>query len=156
MPFEEPLVFKAEWFDHSSGLYRRFNLSFYESDNSVEMFDLTTRKLFLKRCHADKLSKSDFFVGNTIVVYSRHLYIKECANDYTREQVDDQKQSVLILVYPESHYNIGHILDCMERGGFSVIRARTLKFTTITAQEFWQRFEKEEDIETHVSRMASK
>ena len=88
MPFEEPLAFTVEWFDLTSSLHRQFNLSFYESDSSVEMFDVKTRKMFLRRCVVSNgLDKKDLFVGNTIVVFARHLLIKDYSNDYTRNQV---------------------------------------------------------------------
>ena len=88
MPFEEPLVFQAEWFDSTSGLHRLFNLSFYTSDESVELYDLKTKKLFLRRAPAGYLTKKDLYIGNTVVIYSRHLLIKEFANEYTKNQVD--------------------------------------------------------------------
>ena len=74
---EEPLVFLAEWFDIASGLHREFNFSFYTSDNSVELYDLKTKKLFLRRAPGGYVTKKDLFIGNTVVIYSRHLLLKE-------------------------------------------------------------------------------
>ena len=154
MPFEEPLAFKVEWFDSASGLHRHFSFSFYQSDFSVEMFDTKLRKMFLKRCAVSGLNRKDLFVGNTIVVFSRHLLIKDYANEYTKEQVENDKQSTLILVYPEAHDQLGHILDCLERGGYNLCRARSLKFTLTTAREFLDRFLiKGKDISDQIRRL---
>ena len=71
MPLEDPFVYHVEWYDPSSGLHRQFNMSFYTSDKSVELYDLKTKKLFLRRCQAGPITKKDLFIGNTIVVYSR-------------------------------------------------------------------------------------
>ena len=67
MPFEEPLAFNVEWFDLSASLHRQFLLTFYESDSSVEMSEIKTRKMFLRRCPVPSsgLDKKDLFVGNT-------------------------------------------------------------------------------------------
>ena len=140
MPFEEPLAFKAEWFDTASGLHRHFGLSFYESDNSVEMFDAKTKKLFLKRCPVNGVDKKDLFVGNTVVIYSRHLLIQDYANEYTKDQIDNDKQSTLVLLYPQAHKDLGHVLDSLERAGYALCRARSMRFTGISAREFFDRF----------------
>ena len=131
MPFEEPLAFKVEWFDAASSLHRHFNFSFYQSDTSVEMFDTKLRKMFLKRCAISGLDRKELFVGNTIVVFSRHLLIKDYANEYTKDQVENDKQSTLILLYPDAHDQLGFVLDCLERGGYNLCRARSLKFTLV-------------------------
>ena len=140
MPFEEPLVFQAEWFDSTSGLHRLFNLSFYTSDESVELYDLKTKKLFLRRAPAGYLTKKDLYIGNTVVIYSRHLLIKEFANEYTKNQVEDAKQSMLLLLYPEAHSQIGYILDCLEHAGYTLCRVRSVGFTISSAREFLDRF----------------
>ena len=140
MPFEEPLVFQAEWFDSTSGLHRLFNLSFYTSDESVELYDQKTKKLFLRRAPAGYLTKKDLYIGNTVVIYSRHLLIKEFANEYTKNQVEDAKQSMLLLLYPEAHSQIGYILDCLEHAGYTLCRVRSVGFTITTAREFLDRF----------------
>jgi nucleoside-diphosphate kinase len=140
MPTEEPLAFKVEWFDQSSGLHRLFTLSFYEGDNSIEMFDIKLKRLFLRRCNIASVSKKELFLGNTIAVYGRHLVIKEYGNDYTKGQVENSKQSTLVLIYPEAHDEVGHVLDCLERAGYSLCRARSTRFTITTATEFYDRF----------------
>ena len=150
------MAFKVEWFDGASGLHRHFNFSFYQSDTSVEMFDTKLRKMFLKRCAINGLDPKELFVGNTIVVFSRHLLIKDYANEYTKDQVENDKQSTLILLYPDAHDQLGFVLDCLERGGYNLCRARSLKFTLTTAREFLDRFLiKGKDISTEIRRLTS-
>ena len=76
MPFEEPLAFNVEWFDLSASLHRQFLLTFYESDSSVEMSEIKTRKMFLRRCPVPSsgLDKKDLFVGNTGAVAVLHIF----------------------------------------------------------------------------------
>ena len=155
MPFEEPLAFNVEWFDLAASLHRQFNLSFYESDSSVEMFDIKTRKMFLRRCVVPSgLDKKDLFVGNTVVVFARHLVIKEYANDYTKNQVENNKQTTLILIYPEAHKDVGYIISCFDRAQYALCRVRSMRFNNITAREFLDRYVvKGVDIRDEVQRL---
>lgn len=142
MPFEEPLAFKVEWFDATSGLHRQFNLSFYESDKSVEMFDIKSKKMFLRRCAVSSAAfdKKDLFVGNTVVVFARHLLIKGYTNEYTRQQVENDTQTTLVLVYPEAHAQLGQVIGCFDRAGYALCRVRSMRFTGISARQFLDRF----------------
>ena len=44
---------------------------------------------------------------NLVVVFARHLLIKDYSNEYTRNQVENHKQTTLILLYPEAHQDLG-------------------------------------------------
>ena len=81
--------------------------------------------------------------------------IKDFANEYTRSQAEDAKQSILILIYPESHSEVGRILECFESAGHAICRARSVGFTLTTAREFFDRFfvkghDTREDIQRYV------
>ena len=135
------MTFTVEWFDLTSSLHRQFNFSFYESDSSVEMFDRKTRKMFLRRCVVPNgLDKKDLFVGNTIVIFARHLLIKDYSNEYTRNQVENDKQTTLILIYPDAHQDLGHVISSFDRAQYSLCRVRSMKFNNITAREFLDRY----------------
>ena len=56
---EDKLCFLVCWNDKQSGLQRDFHLYFYpgSSSPSVEMFDIKTRKVFLKKTETDKISR---------------------------------------------------------------------------------------------------
>ncbi len=157
MPVEDPLLFNVEWFDQSAGMNRDFVLSFYDSDNSVEMYDIKLKRLFLRRCHVATVHRKDLYVGNTIVVFSRHLVIKDYAHDKTKSRVEDKKQSTLVLIYPEAHSKVGHIIDCLERGGYTLGRVRTVRFTVTSANEFYDKFrvERKTDITEEVQMLAN-
>ena len=46
---EDRYVFFVEWFDQVASIVKKLRLTFYPNDNSVELFNLKTKKLFLKR-----------------------------------------------------------------------------------------------------------
>ena len=105
------------------------------------MFDRKTRKMFLRRCVVPSgLDKKDLFVGNTIVVFARHLLIKDYSNEYTRNQVENDKQTTLILIYPDAHQDLGHVISSFDRAQYSLCRVRSMKFNNITAREFLDRY----------------
>ena len=54
---EDKLCFLVCWEDKQSGLLRNFHLYFYPGSNSVEMFDIKTRKVFLKKTQSDRISR---------------------------------------------------------------------------------------------------
>ena len=55
---EDKLCFLVCWNDKQSGLQRDFHLYFYPgSPSSVEMFDIKTRKVFLKKTETDKINR---------------------------------------------------------------------------------------------------
>ena len=56
---EDKLCFLVCWNDKQSGLQRDFHLYFYPGSNSVEMFDIKTRKVFLKKTETDKISTGE-------------------------------------------------------------------------------------------------
>ena len=90
-----------------------------------------------------------------MVVFSRHLLIKNYSNDYTRNQVENDKQTTLILVYPEAHQDLGHIISCFDRAQYALCRARSMKFNSITAREFLDRYVvKGVDIRDEVQRLS--
>ena len=52
---------------------------------------------------------------NLVVVFARHLLIKDYSNEYTRNQVENHKQTALILLYPEAHQDLGKDLSATGR-----------------------------------------
>ena len=64
---EDKLCFLVCWNDKQSGLQRDFHLYFYPASSSVEMFDIKTRKVFLKKTETDKVSRGKFFFPETLL-----------------------------------------------------------------------------------------
>ena len=91
-----------------------------------------------------------------MVVFARHLLIKDYSNEYTRNQVENHKQTTLILLYPEAHQDLGHVIACFDRAQYSLCRVRSISFSNITAREFLDRHVvKGVDIRDDVQRLTS-
>jgi len=50
---EDRFVFESEWFDAQADLIRKYLLTFYPVDGTIEMYDLKNRRMFLKRMKSD-------------------------------------------------------------------------------------------------------
>ena len=46
---DDRYVFTVEWYDSAASLVRTYNLTYYIKDKTIEMFDLKSRKMFLKK-----------------------------------------------------------------------------------------------------------
>ena len=57
MKEEDKLCFLVGWEDKNAGLLRNFQLYFYPQEKSVEMFDLKTKKTFLKKTQNENLKQ---------------------------------------------------------------------------------------------------
>ena len=58
---DDSLAFIAEWFDKMAAVNKPFRIIFYPVDNSIEIIDLKSRKLFLKRIQYPGLTQKIFF-----------------------------------------------------------------------------------------------
>lgn len=76
--------FVVEYFDQQGSLTRTYNLLYYVVNNTIEMYDLKTKRCFLKRCSYPSLSLSEIFVGATINVFSRTLKVVDYGDEFTR------------------------------------------------------------------------
>ena len=52
----EKLCYLVSWFDKNAGAKRHFHLYYYSNENSFEMFDLKTKKIFLRKTACDQPS----------------------------------------------------------------------------------------------------
>jgi nucleoside-diphosphate kinase len=81
---EERYVFETEWFDIQASLIRKYLFTFYPADNTIEMYDLKLKKVFLKRMACPGVSVDELFIGSVVTVYSRQLKLVEYGDLFTR------------------------------------------------------------------------
>lgn len=71
MSAEDRYVFIADWYDQQSSLMRKFYLSYYPHDQTIDIFDIKNKRMFLKRMKYPSVTEEELFVGATITVFSR-------------------------------------------------------------------------------------
>ncbi|ROT82162.1 nucleoside diphosphate kinase homolog 7 isoform X1 [Penaeus vannamei] len=138
---ETRYLFHTEWYDPVSATVRKFLLSFFPRDNAVEMYDLRSQRLFLKRLAIEGLDEKDFYLGNTIVVLSRQLKITEYADSTTREIISSKRQRTFAMVKPDAVHRLGEVIDVIQSRNFEVSQMKMVQLTRAQAGLFYREHE---------------
>lgn len=126
---DERYVFIVEWYDTAASLIRTYNLTYFASDSTIEMFDLKNKKVFLKRCEFPGVGLKDLYIGSIVTIYSRQLKIVEYADVFTRSKFELSKGKTFAMIKPDAYTNIGKIIDIIEKSGFTIANIKMAKFT---------------------------
>jgi nucleoside-diphosphate kinase len=89
---EDRFVFLVEWYDAAASLVRNYHLTYYPKDKTIEMFDLKSKKLFLKRCEYPNVTLADLYLGSIVNIYSRQLKIVDYADTFTRKNFETSRE----------------------------------------------------------------
>ena len=133
---EERFVFQVEWFDKQADLIRNYLLTFYPGDNSIDMYDLKNRRMFLKRMVCPAVTESQLFVGSIVTVNARQLKIAEYGDTATRKAFARGKETQFALIKPDAYINTGKIIDSIYSNGFIISKLKMSRFTNATAGRF--------------------
>jgi len=120
-------AFVVEWYDPTASLIRQYQLIFYASDNTLEMYDLKTRRTFLKRCDYPSVGMAQLYKGSIITVYSRQLKIVEYVDGFTERHFAKTTQFTVAMVMQEAVGDLGKIVDSVQREGFVITEMRLLR-----------------------------
>lgn len=74
---------------------RKLNLYFYPRDNSLELYDVGLKRLFLKRSKVSEISLDDIYLGAKIAVYGKTILIRDYGNSETRRLMSSMKQRLV-------------------------------------------------------------
>lgn len=105
--------FVVEYFDSYANMSRSYQFLYYLGDKTIEMFDLKTRRMFLKRCAYPSLQLKELFVGATINVFSRSLKIVEYGDEVTRKTLAAGVGQVMLVVSEQALLNAGHVVKSL-------------------------------------------
>ena len=123
--------FETAWLDPASGITRNFILTVYPGE--VEMFDVKTRKLFLKRTSCT-LPTDSLSAGRAVNVLGRQLRIAAYADESTGNFFANHRTSTFALIKPEGYKNLGSIIQAAIQAGLEISRLRMGKLSRETAQ----------------------
>ena len=87
---ETRYAFIAEWYDTHASLIRRYQFLYYTQDNTIEMFDIKNRRVFLKRSKFENICLKDLYIGAIVNVHARQLKITGCADQFTKDKLDKE------------------------------------------------------------------
>ncbi|XP_042226484.1 nucleoside diphosphate kinase 7-like isoform X2 [Homarus americanus] len=138
---ETQYIFYAEWYDPMSATVKKFQLSFFPRDKSVEMYDLRAQRLFLKRLPVDGVEERDLYLGNTIVILSRQLKLTDYADATTREQITSRRQRTFAMVKPDAVHRLGEVIDVIQSRDFEISQMKMVQLLRSQAAAFYQEHE---------------
>lgn len=136
MDYSERYIFEAEWYDKVACILKKFYLYYYPADNTVELFDLKTKKTFLRRTKCDGIQAKDFYVGAIVTIYSRNIKITDFADQGTKTKLQTLTQKTFAMIKPDVMDKMGEILKRIMTHNFHVANIKMVKLTKEQATEF--------------------
>ncbi|CAF2710047.1 unnamed protein product [Rotaria sp. Silwood2] len=137
MSTDERYCFTGEWYDPQASMTRTYQVLFYPSDNSIEMFDVKTRRTFLKRTKSEATKLAEFFIGNTINIFSRSIKIVDFGDAFTARCVGKNQERTLAIIKPDAIRNLGDIISAIYENGFTIARMRMIKLSQNEVMYFY-------------------
>ncbi|CAG9321915.1 NME7_3 [Blepharisma stoltei] len=134
---EDRFVFIVDWFDQPASLIRKYQVTYYCVDNTIEMYDIKNRRIFLKRCQYPTIALTDLFIGATVTIYARQLKVVEYADVFTRTHFESQRGRTFAMIKPDCYSHIGKIVDTIVTAGFRISHMKMAHFTIDDARQFY-------------------
>ncbi|KXJ13869.1 Nucleoside diphosphate kinase 7 [Exaiptasia diaphana] len=134
---DERFAFLAEWYDPRAALMRKYQLLFYPSDSSVEMYDIKNRRLFLKRSIIDGLKMQDLYIGAIVNIHSRQLTITDFADNFTSSKLKSINEQTLAMIKPDAISHLGSIIEMIDKEGLIICQAKMVWMSRQEASEFY-------------------
>ncbi|MCQ2818943.1 MAG: hypothetical protein MJ252_16885 [archaeon] len=128
--------FLGEYFDSMASIVRQYQVFIYPEDQSIEIYDLRTRKIFLKRIVCPDVKLKDFFVGADVNIYSRRIKISDYGDEFTAKAFQNLRNSAFVMLLPSAYMQIGKIIDSICQNGFSITQMKMNKLSQKDASEF--------------------
>lgn len=109
---DDSLLFVVEWYDPLPQMKRQYLLKYFVDQHMVEMVDIKSKKMFLKKSSCpETVSKEDFYIGSKILLYSRELDIVDYGDLKTRDRLSYQIQTSAIILPASGYSHWGKVLD---------------------------------------------
>ncbi|ESN96296.1 hypothetical protein HELRODRAFT_68567, partial [Helobdella robusta] len=148
-------AFIVEWYDIQAALIRRYILTYYNEDCAVELFDMKTRKMFLKRVRVKEICLNDLIIGNIINVMSRPMKIIDYADLRTKRHLGKRDERTMLLIKPDAYEKVGTMINDLYAAGYIIRRMKSFQLNTKQAADFYIDFLEESDYRSMFIYLAS-
>ena len=155
MSILERFCFITEYYDNYSTMVRRFQLFYYPKDNTIEIYDIKNKKIFLKRCVVPGVEFKNLYIGNDINIYSRLHKLVEYGDDYTKNYFEEMRSNTFALIKPEGYLNIGKIIDMIYQCEFGISRLKLCKMSQEDAALFCSNIQDKSVFQSEVNYISS-
>lgn len=132
---DERYAFTTEWYDPNASMFRRYQLLFYVADNTIELYDIKNKRLFLKRSKCPQVKFSDLFIGAVVNVHSRQLTVTDFGDEFTARRLISRKEKTVGFIKPHCVSKTGEILKRILKEGFVLAKLRMVQLSKKEADE---------------------
>ena len=155
MSILERFCFITEYYDTYATIVKKFQLFYYPKDDTIEIYDIKNKKIFLKRGAVPGISFKDLYLGNDVNIYSRLHKLVEYGDDYTKNYFEEIRSNTFGLIKPDAYLNIGKIIDCIYQNGFSISKLKLCKLSPDDAAIFYNNIQNQPSFQTMVNFISS-
>lgn len=134
---EDKYVFDVDWFNQLASLNVKMKLSFYPSDNSVELFNIKTNKLFLKKTPYPSLKMEELIIGGMVTIFSRQFTITGYSDKFTESKFQVENQCTFAMIKPDAIGKFGEIIEKIEAEDIKIKRLKMRSLTLQQTQQFY-------------------
>lgn len=85
--YSDKYAFLGEWYDNEASQLRKFNVFYYPNDDTIEMYDLKLRKIFLRRVKVQGVTLDNFYIGATLHILGRLIKIIDFRCEDTKRKL---------------------------------------------------------------------
>lgn len=124
---DDKLVFDAQWYQSEAGVTHDFVLTYYAKDNTMDLYDVKTKKSFLRRCAVDTVTVKDLFVGSRIFVYGRKILITDYGNPETKKLLGSKSQKAFLLVPGKLKSTLDEIFRMIAKQNLKIDNCATIQ-----------------------------
>ena len=110
---EERYTFAVDWYDNQALVVRKYTITFYPVDKTIEMFDVKNHRVFLKRSEYPSVALGDLFIGSSVTVNGRKLKVVDYGDVFTRKMFEQHRQRTFALIKPDCYPQMGKIIDAI-------------------------------------------
>ena len=97
----ETLIFNIEWFDELAAVNKPFKLVFWPQEGAVQIVDLKSQKLFLKKIKCPDVEGSQLVLGNKLKIYGRTFMVTDYGDSATKAIFVQSESLGFLLVKPD-------------------------------------------------------
>jgi len=132
-------AFVVEWYEEMAARTRTFQFFYFAQSKTIEMFDIKTRKMFLKTgMNNCPVELQDLYIGASINVLGRQLQIVDYGDDFTRRTLSNKLERTLGFIKPDTIDKMGDVIDAVYQRGLLISRMRMCLLSQNDAYTFYQ------------------
>jgi len=132
----ETLGFVAEWYDPQPQITRRFLIKLFVQAECLEIVDLKSKKLFLRRSPLPAgVAVSEFVIGGKVLLYARLMHIVDFADAFTRRKLAPLTSKTVVVVSPDGYSQVGKVLQKFLEGGLHVNKMQSVLLSEVESME---------------------